>query len=69
MYDINTNELIFQTELYINFGSHYTFICDKFYCFPIVKSVLGVEFSNLNDALYFKKLIDKFCFKGDPAKV
>ena len=59
LYDINTSELLFQTELFVNFANNFTYICDKFYCFPLVKAVLGVEFANLNDALYFKRLIDK----------
>lgn len=68
LFDINTSELLFQTELYVNFGQHYTYISEKNYCFPLVKTVLGIEFANLNDALYFQKLIDKFCFIGDPHK-
>ena len=68
LYDINTSELLFQTELFVNFANNFTYICDKFYCFPLVKAVLGVEFANLNDALYFKRLIDKFCFRGQPIK-
>ena len=53
LYDINTSELLFQTELYVNFKTHYTYICDKFYCFPLVKAVLGLEFASLHDATYF----------------
>eukprot|EP00353_Schmidingerella_taraikaensis_P001536 CAMPEP_0185599896 /NCGR_PEP_ID=MMETSP0434-20130131/83021_1 /TAXON_ID=626734 ORGANISM="Favella taraikaensis, Strain Fe Narragansett Bay" /NCGR_SAMPLE_ID=MMETSP0434 /ASSEMBLY_ACC=CAM_ASM_000379 /LENGTH=67 /DNA_ID=CAMNT_0028229469 /DNA_START=278 /DNA_END=481 /DNA_ORIENTATION=+ len=34
-----------------------------------MKAVLGVEFANLNDALFFNKLVEKFSFKGDPGKV
>lgn len=30
---------------------------------------MGVEYSNLHDALYFKKLVEKFTFVGDPQSV
>ena len=50
LYDINTCELIFQTELYVNFDETYVHITDKFYCFPLVKTVMGVEFANVYDA-------------------
>ena len=53
----------------MNFSRQYTFICDKFYCFPLVKAVIGIEFANLNDAMYFKRLIEKFSFTGAPDKV
>ena len=61
--------MLFQTELYVGFSEKYTHVRDKFYSFPILKAQLGVEFSNLNDALYFKKLVDRFSFKGEPGKV
>ena len=66
LYDINTCELLFQTELYINFADKYIQVNDKFYCFPIISAVIGVEFSNLNDARAFEQLVEKFCFSGDP---
>ena len=42
---------------------------EKFYCFPLVKTVIGVEFANLYDAKYFKRLVDKFSFSGDARQV
>ena len=69
VFDINTSQMIFQTELYINFPLSYVPVNDKFYCFPLLKAVIGVEFANLNDAIYFKKLVGKFCFCGDPERV
>ncbi len=69
LYDINSFQLLFQCELYIGFSQHYTFVCNKFYCFPLTKAVLGVEFANLNDALSFKRLVEKLCLKGDPQKI
>ena len=42
---------------------------DKFYFFQLHKTVIGVEYSNLHDALYFKKLVDKFAFSGEPQVV
>ena len=42
---------------------------DKFYSFPLVKTVIGVEFANLYDAKYFKRLVDKFSFSGDPRQI
>jgi len=42
----------------VGFGQQYNKIRDKFFCFPISKAVLGVEFANLNDAVQFRKLIN-----------
>ena len=69
LYDINTCELIFQTELYVNFADTYSAVNDKFYSFPLVKIVIGVEFANLYDAKYFKRLVDKFSFSGEARSV
>lgn len=57
MYDINSNKLLFQTELYINFNATYKELNDYFHCFPIEKMVVGIEFANVHDASSFKNLI------------
>lgn len=65
LYDINTSELIFQTELFINVAQHYQKISEKFYVLPLVKTVIGIEFANLNDALFMRKLMTSMTFCGD----
>lgn len=42
---------------------------DKFYNFPLIKTVIGVEFANLYDAKYFKRLVQTFSFRGDAKQV
>ena len=53
----------------MGFAETYVAVNEKFYCFPLVKAVIGVEFANLYDAKYFKRLVDKFAFGGDPKQV
>ena len=53
----------------MNFNETYVAINDKFYSFPLVKAVIGVEFANLNDAKYFKRLVDKFSFNGEARQI
>ena len=65
LYDLNTSELLFQTEVYVNMGESYVVVRDKFHCFPLLKTVIGLDFANLYDALYFKKLVDRFAFSGE----
>ena len=69
LYDINTSELLFQSELYINFVENYRALKDKFYCFPLQKTIVAFEFANVHDAMYFKKLVDQFSFSGDPKQI
>lgn len=69
LYDLNTSELIFQHETYLNFAKTYQMVHEHFYCFPIVKSVLGIEFANSIDAKVFQKLINKFGFEGNAKQV
>lgn len=38
---------------------------DYFHCFPTEKIIVGVEFSNVNDASNFKNLIKEYSFKGE----
>ncbi len=42
LYDINTNELLFQAELYVNFHRNYRELNDYFYCFPHEKILVGI---------------------------
>ena len=65
LYDINTYDLLFQTELYINFHQDYRELTDNFHCFPLEKVVVGLEFANVHDASAFKSLVLKYAFKGD----
>jgi hypothetical protein len=69
LYDINTNQLIFQTEIYIGMSNLYKEIKPKFYCFPLGKTVIGLNFANLLDALHFLNLIKQFGWTGDPKQV
>jgi hypothetical protein len=47
LFDINSNELLFQSELYINFHESCKEISDSFICFPLEKIVIGVEFAEV----------------------
>jgi hypothetical protein len=66
LYDMNTSELLFQSELYVNISENYRALRDKFYCFSLNKTIVAFQFANLHDAMYFKKLVDQFSFVGDP---
>jgi hypothetical protein len=50
LYDINTSELLFQAELYVNFCNNYRELSDYFYCFPHEKVLIGIQFANVHDA-------------------
>lgn len=41
----------------------------NFYCFPMPQMVLGVEFAEIQDALFFQILINKYCPKFDHDKI
>ena len=63
LYDINTNELLFQAELYVNFHRNYRELNDYFYCFPHEKILVGIQYSNVHDASIFRNLIQTYSFK------
>lgn len=42
LYDINTSDLLFQTELYLNFDEKYLELNDYFYSFPLEKVHIGI---------------------------
>eukprot|EP00350_Pseudokeronopsis_sp_OXSARD2_P011232 CAMPEP_0170564854 /NCGR_PEP_ID=MMETSP0211-20121228/75283_1 /TAXON_ID=311385 /ORGANISM="Pseudokeronopsis sp., Strain OXSARD2" /LENGTH=203 /DNA_ID=CAMNT_0010884857 /DNA_START=14 /DNA_END=625 /DNA_ORIENTATION=- len=65
LYDINNSELLFQTELYLNFQDYYKVLSENFHCFPLEKVVVGIEFSDTSEASSFEKLIEKYSFKAD----
>lgn len=65
LFDINSGELLFQTELYINFHESYRELSDYFYSFPLEKVNIGVQFANVHDASAFRNLIQTYSFKGD----
>ena len=65
LFDINNFRLIFQCELYLNFKKHYREIKSTFYCFPLPKIVIGVEFSNYMDADFFRILVHKYSVTND----
>ena len=65
LFDINNFRLIFQCELYLNFSRHYKEIKSTFYCFPLPKVVIGIEFSNFMDADFFRILIHKYSVQND----
>lgn len=69
LYDINTSQLIFQSELYVNIAEQYREVRPKFYCYPIQKTIVGFNFANLLDAMCFSNLVQQFSFKGDPKQV
>lgn len=60
LFDINNFRLLFQVEIYLNFNVHYREIKSTFFCFPLPKLTVGIEFSNLEDAAFFKVLVDRF---------
>lgn len=41
----------------------------KFYCFPLQKTLIGLNFANLLDAMCFHDLVKWFTFVGDPKQV
>lgn len=63
VYDINTSELLFQAELYVNFHRNYRELNDYFYCFPHEKILVGIQYSNVHDASCFRNLIQTYSFK------
>mmetsp|Transcript_41555 Transcript_41555/g.30546 ORF Transcript_41555/g.30546 Transcript_41555/m.30546 type:complete len:252 (-) Transcript_41555:603-1358(-) len=65
LFDINTSELLFQTELYINFAKHYRVLTENFHCFPLEKVIVGIEFSDSSEASAFEKLIDRYSLKAE----
>eukprot|EP00347_Sterkiella_histriomuscorum_P002362 403368446 len=65
LYDINTSDLLFQTELYVNFDEKYLELNDYFYSFPLEKVHIGIQFANVHDASVFRNLIHTYSFKGD----
>ena len=69
LYDVNTFELTFMAEMYLNFAETYKNVSEKFFNFPLVKTVIGIEFANLYDAKYFKRLVQSFSFKGDAKQI
>lgn len=46
VFDINSAVLLFQSELYVNFAEKYTEVKPRLYCFPLVKTVIGLSFAN-----------------------
>mmetsp|Transcript_1055 Transcript_1055/g.946 ORF Transcript_1055/g.946 Transcript_1055/m.946 type:complete len:86 (+) Transcript_1055:240-497(+) len=61
MYDLNSFDLLFETELYMNFHTHYKEINDYFYCFPIAgKNIIGFSFADSNEALKIASLVMKY---------
>lgn len=63
LYDINTSELLFQAELYVNFSKNYRELNDYFYCFPHEKVIVGIQFANVHDASLFRNLVQTYSFK------
>lgn len=49
----------------MNIAEQYKEVNPKFYCFPLVKTVIGFRFANLLDAVTFNNLVQQFTFKGD----
>ncbi len=64
LYDINTQELIFMLETYINFHEYYKELNDNFHAFPLEKIIMGVEFASVYDASTFKKFVNNYSLKG-----
>ena len=65
MYDINNYRLLFQCEIYINMHKKFHMVQPYFYCFPMPKMVLGIEFSSQKDAMFMQMLVKKYCPKMD----
>jgi hypothetical protein len=42
---------------------------EKFYCFPLQKIILGIQFAYKDDAESFHQLVNQFCFSGEPKEV
>ena len=64
MYDINSSELIFQSELYLNFHLSYRELNDYFFCFPLEKVIIGIQFANVHDGSMFKGLVGHYSPKA-----
>ena len=68
LFDINSSQLLFQLELCVNFARNYCRLRDKFYCFPLSKTILGINFAYKDDADCFRNLVQNFCYSGESPK-
>ena len=60
MFDINDYRLLFECEIFIDMHLHFRAMKPNFYCFPLPKMVMGLEFSSNEDAQFFSVLISKY---------
>ncbi|CAG9316024.1 unnamed protein product [Blepharisma stoltei] len=68
MYDLNTFDLIFETELYYDFFNFYDQLSQSFFCFPIPGGQIGIYFCSPNEAESFKQKIRSFSPKPENQK-
>jgi hypothetical protein len=60
LYEINTLELLFQYELYINLEKHLNLCESNFLSFEVDKGFIGMQFIYDNEAISFKIFVTKF---------
>ncbi|CDW79346.1 neural wiskott-aldrich syndrome protein [Stylonychia lemnae] len=65
LYDMNTCDLLFQTEMYLNFNQKYKELSDYFHYFPLEKVNIGIQFANVHDASVFRNLILQYSIKSE----
>ena len=46
LYEFEKYEMVFETELFFNFFSHYIKLSKVFHCFPITGGQIGISFSD-----------------------
>ena len=63
LFDINEYRLLFRCEIYVNMHENYRILRANFHCVPLPKMVLGIEYSNEQDSLFFKLFIERYCPK------
>mmetsp|Transcript_20061 Transcript_20061/g.22712 ORF Transcript_20061/g.22712 Transcript_20061/m.22712 type:complete len:594 (+) Transcript_20061:49-1830(+) len=65
MFELNTYDLLFETELYEDFKEHYHELNEYFHCFEIDGGYVGFSFSDSKDASKFKTQINLYSDKGE----
>lgn len=65
MYDLNTYDLVFECELYIDFHLTYTEVNDFFHCFEVPgEFLIGFSFADSNEAMKFKNCVQTYSPKS-----
>jgi len=60
LFDANNYDLLFETELYYDFFSHYKALEQNFFCFPLQNCQVGVYFKDSQTAQTFSAKLNQF---------